>query len=386
MGCAIQLEWHDETWTDLGISLGRHIATFKRYGDSASAMGMLDDGSAEALVASEPNGRLRIHSAVGVDLNWFLSLRCEQLSSGDPLVELLSGLAEGLEVDVTVVVCNLEDPHHTWEGVFRAVGTCLGRMYTPPADALTTSTPTMKKDRPLEHGEIAVLKRSRLGAEIRRGTAESGIVACVDFDKTSTSEFRYIGPPIAHYAGTGALDSFARLLKATSETAGFSSRLTFTAKALSSSHVLLEDCGMALGRALREVLIERMMERGVQGGGDSLGTAEDFRSRKIRVALSVEGRKFWRFVPLDMAPKELQRRLIIGQTVLGGLYSEDLDDFLDGFSWGLGCSIMIHIKDLPPADEAWRLIFNDLGLALKSVFGENPYRRGVPPGVKANLA
>jgi hypothetical protein len=71
---------------------------------------------------------------------------------------------------------------------------------------------------------------------------------------------------------------------------------------------------------------------------------------------------------------------------MGGLYSEDLDDFLDGLTWGLGCSLVIHIKELPPAEDAWTMIFKQLGVALGEVFEINPYRKGVPPGVKANLS
>ena len=70
---------------------------------------------------------------------------------------------------------------------------------------------------------------------------------------------------------------------------------------------------------------------------------------------------------------------------MGGLFSEDLDDFLDGLSGGPGCSLIIHIADLPPAGEAWPMIFKHLGIALREVFDINPYRRGVTPGVKASL-
>ncbi|BBO91798.1 hypothetical protein [Desulfosarcina ovata] len=385
MGCSIALNWDDEEWSALGKSLGGRIASFARFRDSAAAMGMLDDGSAEALVelGAPGPGILKMDSGAEVDLDWFLSLRCEQLSSGGPLVELLTGLAEGLPAAVSVVVCNLEDQHHTWEGVFRALGTCLSRIFTPPVETGNFTAPIEKN---IDLGNIVVRSRSSNRAEIQRGTAESGLNAMVDFEQKSPSAFCYTGAPIAHYAGTRALDSFNRLLQTTATAAGFSTRIDFTANALSSSHVLLEDSGMALGRALREVLVKRMMDRGVNGGGDSLHTAEDFHNRKIRLAVSVEGRKFWRFVPLNTTREQIQKTLIIGRTIMNGLYSEDLDDFFDGLSWGLGCSIMVHIKELPPAEAAWRLIFNDLGLALKTVFEANPYRLGVPPGVKANLA
>ena len=382
MGCAITLDWPGEDWRALGNLLGRRIAAFTPHRDAAAAMGMLDDGSAEALVELDARGRLNIAAGAGVDLDWFLSLRCEQLASGAPLVELLTGLAEGLPAVVSVVVGNLEDPHHTWEGVFRAVGTCLGKLFTPTAAVSFSDT----EEKNTDSGDIAVLSRSPYRAQIRRGTAESGLTAVVDFSDKLPTSFSYTGAPIAHYAGTGALDSFRRLLETATRAAGFSAQIAFTAKALSSSHVLLEDSGMALGRALREVLVARMMDRGVNGGGDSLKTPADFNEQPIRLALSVEGRKFWRFVPLSTTREQIKRQLIIGQTIMDGLYSEDLDDFFDGFSWGLGCSIVVHIKSLPPPDEAWQTIFQALGVALKDAFDANPYRRGVPPGVKANLA
>ena len=122
----------------------------------------------------------------------------------------------------------------------------------------------------------------------------------------------------------------------------------------------------------------RMMDMGINGAGSSLERPEDFDEQKITVGVSVEGRKFWRFMPLHTTYDDVKRRLIIGQTIMNGLFTEDLDDFLDGLSWGLGC--------LPPADAAWRLIFENLGKALREVFEMNPYRRGVSPGVKANLS
>ena len=100
-------------------------------------MGMLDDGSAEALIELGEPGVLSLDAAGGVDLEWFLSMRCEQLSSGVPLVQLLSGLARGLPAALSVVVCSLEDPHHTWEGVFRAVGTSLSRVFSPSAEVVS---------------------------------------------------------------------------------------------------------------------------------------------------------------------------------------------------------------------------------------------------------
>jgi hypothetical protein len=129
-----------------------------------------------------------------------------------------------------------------------------------------------------------------------------------------------------------------------------------------------------------------MQLTGAEGAGSNIRSVEDLAQRAIGVALSVEGRKFWSFVPFEESYAGLRRRLLIGQDVLGALRSEDLDDFIDGLAGGLSASIMIHIRRIAPADETWLGIFDGLGTALGEVFQPNPERRGVPPGVKATLA
>jgi imidazoleglycerol phosphate dehydratase HisB len=220
---------------------------------------------------------------------------------------------------------------------------------------------------------------------VTRNTAESGLSVVVDFERKRPFDFHYEGPPIEHY-GEEAFAGFRDLLQRMADRAGFSLQAVFQSKVLSSSHVLLEDTGRVLGKALSEVLIQRMHDQGVNGAGSSLRTSNDYRRQAITVGVSVEGRKFFRFVPRSAGMDEVRRKLLIGRTVLGGLYSEDLDDFLDGLTWGFGCSLAVHVKDLPDPDDAWRMIFDHLGLALNDVFQPNPYRKGVPPGVKANLS
>lgn len=383
LGCSIDLQWPNDDWALLGRTLGARIGSFTPVRQAAAAQGMLDDGSAEARIALGETGALEICAGQTVDLEWFLSLRCEQLPTGRLLVELLTGLAEGIPATLSVTVCNHEDTHHTWEGVFRAVGVALNKIYAPPLQSGTFSSAVETN---LGAGHIAVASRSAYLAEIKRHTAETVLSVTVDFEKVRPSLFRYEGAPIAHYAETNALESFRELLYLFADRAGFSMQAVFSSKILSSSHVLLEDTGMVVGRALREVLVKRMMDLGINGAGSSLERPEDFDKQKITVGVSVEGRKFWRFIPLRNTTEDLKRRLIMGHTIMNGLFSEDLDDFLDGLSWGLGCSIAIHIKELPPAEAAWRMIFENLGKALREVFDINPYRKGVSPGVKANLS
>ncbi|MGD8212748.1 MAG: hypothetical protein PVF32_22980 [Desulfobacterales bacterium] len=383
LGCSIDLQWPNEDWRSLGSLLGTRIRSFTARCQSATTLGMIDDGSAEVLIDLGKNDDFNISAGANIDLEWFLSLRCEQLSSGRDLVELLTGLAQGLGAQILVKVCNFEDPHHTWEGVFRAVGMVLNKLFTPTVKPGVFSS-SMETD--IERGDIIVISRSGYLAEIKRQTAESGLSVCVDFKKQQPVVFEYEGAPIGHYHGTTALEGFRQLLQLVARKAGFSLQAVFTSKVLSSSHVLLEDTGMVIGRALREILIQRMMDLGINGAGSSLRHPNDFDHQKISVGVSVEGRKSWRFVPLNTTDDDIRQRLIIGHTIMGGLYSEDLDDFLDGLTWGLGCSLVIHIKELPPAEDAWTMIFKQLGVALGEVFEINPYRKGVPPGVKANLS
>ena len=343
---------------------------------------MIDDGSAEVLIELDKNDILNINAAANIDLEWFLSLRCEQLSCGRDLVDLLTGLAQGLSAQISVKVCSFEDQHHTWEGVFRAVGTALSKMFTPdvPLDEFSSLIET-----DIDCGDIIIPSRSSYLAKIQRQTAESELSVLVDFKKKQPIVFQYKGAPIGHYHGTTALAGLRELLQLVAEKAGFSLAAVFTSKVLNSSHVLLEDTGMVIGKALREILVKRMMELGINGAGSSLQDPLDFGNQKISVGVSVEGRKILRFVPLDIPHADIRQHLIIGHTIRGGLYSEDLDDFLDGLTWGLGCSLVIHIKELSPAEDAWPMIFKYLGVALGEVFEINPYRKGVPPGVKANL-
>ncbi len=383
MGCSIDLYWEGDDWASLGALLGARIRSFPSITQKAVALGMMDDGSAEIRITPDSGGSLDIRTSPHIDQTWFLSQRCEQLASGQGLVALLTGLSRGLEMKIVIKVCNFEDPHHTWESIFRGVGMALSRIFTPSVESNDVSLPA---ETDIQCGDITIASRSGHMAEIIRHTAESQLEVAVDFAEKQPVIFQYEGVPIAHYRETNAMDGFRELLDLFADRAGFSLKVVFRSKVLSSSHVLLEDTGMVIGKALREILMKRMMAQGINGAGSSLQDPDDFNQQRISVGVSVEGRKFWRFVPLDTTINEIKQRLIIGQTVMNGLFSEDLDDFIDGLSWGLGGSIVIHIKDLLPAETAWRMIFENLGRALKEVFAVNPYRKGVPPGVKANLA
>ncbi|MCU0614365.1 MAG: HAD family phosphatase [Desulfobacterales bacterium] len=379
LGCEIDLFWNSNDWKVLGYCLGKEISRFESVHAKGAALGMIDDGSAEVLIDLSASAGLQFEPVAKIDLGWFLSLRCEQLSSGTPLVEMLKGMSQGLDGVFTIRVCNLEDPHHTWEGIFRAVGIALNRIFPGNTNDHHLIPPTAPEEN-VTSGDISITRRSSELCKIERKTAESQVALLVDFSKKTPFKCRF------NVSDTIRLEKFCELIRLFSEAAGCSIDVDFNATVLSSSHVAVEDTALVLGRALKEILVLRMQTYGVNAAGSSIETPEDFISQPIRVGVSVEGRKIWKMIPFDGNFTSLRKNFIIGQNVSGDLFSEDLDDFIDGLSGGLGCSIVIHFKEKPDPDIGWKMIFKHLGTAIKTAFEVNPYRKGVPPGVKATLA
>jgi HAD superfamily hydrolase (TIGR01509 family) len=374
MGCGIDLFWNSNDWPQLGRVLGRAIAGLPRRAESGAALGMIDDGSAEVAVSVADEPDMLIETVEQLDPAWFFGLRCEQLASSAPLLELLRGLTQGLRARLHVRVCGVEDPHHAWEGVFRSVGIALSKMFgllePPPAAESKQAAPA--------HG-ITVEQLTDQSAAVVRTTAESRVRVAVDCGGHWPGMHSFkVGPSIQ-------VSGFGGLLEAMAKEAGFTLAVDFVAERLSSSHVVMEDVGLVLGRALKELLVRRMNSCGVQGAGSSIQSEADLTGQPLSVGVSVEGRKFVKFVPFNESYSAFRQRFLLGHDVWGGLFSEDLDDFLDGLAGGLDCSIMTHVRENITPAEGWPLLFRCLGAALKEVFQENPCRKGIPPGVKATL-
>ncbi len=379
LGTAIYLHWNNNDYRAAGEFLGHVLRAWPAKARSGACLGMIDDGSAEVLVDLDaPDKRLDLGAEGDVSLPWFLSLRCEQLPDGKPLEALLRGLSDGLGAGLRVRICSAEDPHHTWEGVFRALGIALARIYTPDQEGGSQSPEANERETVV--GDIAVRTMGIDYCEVRRKTAESELIARIDFSRGIPNAFEFhVDPSI----GTAGVDELLGLF---ADKAGFSLQVSFKASVLSSSHVLFEDTALVIGRGLLELLVLRMNSTGAEGAGSNIRSREDIENAAIGVGLSVEGRKFWSFVPFSGSYADLRRDLLIGQDVLGGIRSEDLDDFIDGLAGGLCASIMIHVRRELPAQEAWPQLMAGLGTALAEAFLPNPFRRGVPPGVKATLS
>ncbi|MEU8285863.1 HAD family phosphatase [Micromonospora sp. NPDC048905] len=382
LGCSIELHWNNDDWGALGTALGTEIARMPRLVDSAAALGMIDDGSAEVQLRVDSKGGASFRSSPQVDLDWFLSVRCEQLPQGGPLVDLLDALGRAAGLRITVTVASFEDPHHTWEGVYRAVGIALDRMCNPtveesPLVVSTSPVPEYSGERAVERG-WRVESLSTGSVRLSRATAESVVAVDVSMGNPGADVFIEVADSVRVTGFAGLVNAFAR-------EAGLRVSVRFEATRLSSSHVVTEDVGLALGRALRYLAIERISEVGIYGAGSNVRALADL-DQPVRVGISMEGRKFWKYVPLDQTYPEFRRAFLIGHDLCGDLFSEDLDDFVDGFAGGLQASVMLHIRSDVGAEKGWPLVFAAMGEATQELLSVNPYRKALAPGVKATLA
>lgn len=388
LGCSIDLSWTNDDWRGLGSALGREVRKLPLRQEAAWTIGMIDDGSAEIHVITTSSGGAVLTASRQVDLKWFLSSRAEQLSNGKPLVEMLEGLGIGGDLDITILVASFEDPHHTWEGVFRGVGIALDTMFNeqpvapnPPRTEGTGSPASPRPEtgqRAVEQG-WAVQRVSEWGTSLERRTAES--VVRIDL-RLGTPSVRCAINVASSINVAGMVDLLAEF----AEGAALQLDVTYEAIRLSSSHVVTEDIGMTLGRTLRHVAVERMEKFGIHGAGSSIKDPNGGTHQPIRVGISMEGRKFWKYVPMSQDYEEFRKTFLVGHTLANGLYSEDLDDFVDGLAGGLESSIVIHIDNNTDPVTGWPMLFRGLGEAMAGLLAVNPHRLSLAPGVKATLA
>ncbi|WP_436521944.1 HAD-IA family hydrolase [Actinoplanes sp. HUAS TT8] len=384
LGCSIDMEWTNDDWRALGAALGAEIAAMPRLRDTSAALGMIDDGSAEVTIrVAADGGRVRLASAEEVDLDWFLSVRCEQLTHGTPLVELLESFAATIGIDIDVTVGSFEDPHHTWEGVYRAVGIALDRMYNATPDAVELPETTGSGVAPA--APVSAVEAgwttdavSPTAVRVSRATAESVVSVDLALGTPQTDVAIQVNGSVSVDGLTGLLEDFAAA-------AGLRLTVRFEATRLSSSHVITEDVGMVIGRALRAMAIARMGALGIYGAGSNVHDVDDV-EQGVRVGLSMEGRKFWKYVPMRGTYAAFRRGFLIGHTVSGDLFSEDLDDFIDGFAGGMQASVMVHVGEGVDPAAGWPRVFAGLGRAVEELLSHNPYRKALAPGVKATLA
>ena len=134
-------------------------------------------------------------------------------------------------------------------------------------------------------------------------------------------------------------------------------------------HVVVEDTGLALGRAVREMLDARQKD-GVNGRGTYTVA---FDEALVGVTLAFDGRAY-----------TFLRNEVIGMKLehVEDILSTNLRQFFDGFSQGAGCVVQIQFFAGEDSHHTWEATFKAFGEALRESLEPCPYRAGTTIGLK----
>ena len=151
--------------------------------------------------------------------------------------------------------------------------------------------------------------------------------------------------------------------------AGFNIRTTTELTDFTLVHVIAEDLGIALGKAVKEYIDTT---DGAYGYGDAIGIIDE---AKAEVAMSFESRAY---VDIDY-----HKNTIPSETE--GMLSEDLQTFLEGFAQGAMCTLHVDLLKGSNGHHIWEAIYRAFGSALNKVVAVDESRIGKTSGVAGNI-
>ena len=151
--------------------------------------------------------------------------------------------------------------------------------------------------------------------------------------------------------------------------AGFNIRTTTELTDFTLVHVIAEDLGIALGKAVKEYIDTT---DGAYGYGDAIGIIDE---AKAEVAMSFESRAY---VDIDY-----HKNTIPSETE--GMLSEDLETFLEGFAQGAMCTLHVDLLKGSNGHHIWEAIYRAFGSALNKVVAVDESRIGKTSGVAGKI-
>lgn len=134
-------------------------------------------------------------------------------------------------------------------------------------------------------------------------------------------------------------------------------------------HVIVEDIGLSLGRAIREMLDARI-QKGVNGRG-SYTVAFD--EALVTVTLAFDGRAYT-FLRGDVPG--------IRQEQVEDMLSTNLRQFFEGFAQGAGAVVQVQFFAGEDSHHAWEATFKAFGESIRESLSPCPYRVGTTIGLK----
>ena len=151
--------------------------------------------------------------------------------------------------------------------------------------------------------------------------------------------------------------------------AGFNIKTTIELTDFTLTHLITEDLGMALGKAVKDYIDTT---DGAAGFGDAVGMIDEARAT---AAISFESRAY---IDIDYhgnaVPAEVE-----------GVLSEDLETFLEGFVQGAMCTLHIDLYKGHNGHHIWEAIYRALGTALNRATAVSEDRKGKTSGVAGKI-
>lgn len=138
------------------------------------------------------------------------------------------------------------------------------------------------------------------------------------------------------------------------------------------SHLITEDLGMALGKAVAE-FVKRNIQNGVTGFGDARGMIDE---SIAQTAMSFENRAYFH---IDYHDNELTESV-------EGMDTQDLETFLEGFSQGACCTLQIDLFRGHNGHHIWEAVYRSFGSCLKNVICLDESRKGMTSGVAGAIS
>jgi len=133
------------------------------------------------------------------------------------------------------------------------------------------------------------------------------------------------------------------------------------------SHVICEDIGITLGKAVNEY-VKAGLSEGLVGYGSALATIDEALARAV---ISFENRAYLDFThPGVIIPAQTENT-----------NSEDLKTFFEGFVQGASCTLHLDILKGTNGHHIWEAVFRAFGEALFYALTKRPWRKGITSGV-----
>lgn len=194
-----------------------------------------------------------------------------------------------------------------------------------------------------------------------RTTTESEVGAALDFGGLKPDYRRYINTP---------LPFLNHMIEHIAYRGGFNIETRVKLADFTLTHVIAEDLGIALGKAVKEYIDTA---DGAAGYGDALGIIDE---AKAECAVSFESRAY---IDIDYhgiaVPSETE-----------GMLSEDLETFLEGFAQGAVCTLHIDLYKGRNGHHIWEAIYRAVGAALGRATAIDERRRGMTAGVAGKIS